>query len=57
MDATGIHNIVRFTEGSHGSMLDPTASPAATAEMQSQFGAFIASKGTMLNVTNSDVVE
>ncbi len=57
MDATGIHSIVRFTEGSHGSMLDPTASPAATAEMQSQIGAFIATKGTMLNVTNSEVVE
>jgi Pla-1/cef family extracellular lipase len=57
MEATGIHNIVRFTEGSHGSMLDPTASAAATVEMQSQIGAFIASKGTVLSVTNTDVVE
>jgi Pla-1/cef family extracellular lipase len=57
MEATGIKHIVRFTEGSHGSMLDPTASAGTTVEMQSQIGAFIASKGTMLSVTNSDVVE
>jgi hypothetical protein len=38
-------------------MLSPAASAAATVEMQSQIGAFIASKGTVLSVTNSDVVE
>jgi hypothetical protein len=53
----GLDAGVRFTAGDHGSLLSPAASPAATAEMQSQMAAFQATGGTTLNVTNTDVVQ
>jgi pimeloyl-ACP methyl ester carboxylesterase len=36
------HGVVRFTEGNHGSILDPTASFAATVEMQTETVVFAA---------------
>ncbi len=53
----GLDAAVRFTEGDHGSLLSPAASPAATAEMQGQMAAFQATGGTTLNVTNTDVIQ
>jgi len=41
-----------FIEGSHGSQADPTASLAATIEMQTQTVAFGASFGTVLPISN-----
>lgn len=38
---------------SHSSLLSPATSPAATAEMQAQMAAFIASKGTSVVVSNA----
>jgi hypothetical protein len=52
---------VSFIQGSHGSLFDPTASAAATAEMQRQSILFavsaIAPGGPFLTITNPAVVE
>ncbi len=52
---------VSFIQGSHGSLFDPTASAAATAEMQRQSILFAASAiapgGPFLTITNPAVVE
>ncbi len=52
---------VNFTEGSHGSLFDPTASPAATVEMQKQTVGFAASAvlpgGPFVVVEDTSVVE
>ncbi len=57
IDPAGIRGAVRFTEGSHGSLLDPTASPAVTAEMQGQAASLVDSGGTTVVVTNTSVIE
>lgn len=56
-NAAGIRGAVRFTAGSHGSLLDPSASPAVTAEMQGQAASFIASGGTTVLVQNTSVIQ
>ncbi len=52
---------VVLTAGSHASLLDPTASAAATAEMRTQFIKFAASVaqpgGPFLVITNPNVIE
>jgi pimeloyl-ACP methyl ester carboxylesterase len=52
---------VTFTQGSHGTLFDPTASPAATAEMQGETVMFTASSvapgGPFLTITNTAVIE
>jgi hypothetical protein len=40
----------------HGSLLDPTASPAATIEMQKQLASFLVSNGTAVVVENPSVM-
>lgn len=47
---------VRFSDGDHGSILSPSASPAATAEMQREVAAYAATAGTQLPVTDTSVV-
>jgi hypothetical protein len=57
---------VKFTKGHHGSILTPApdenagadaqGSAAANAEMQLQVATYLAARGRMLLVTNSDVV-
>jgi len=42
---------VNFTGGVHGSILDPTSSPAATTEMQTEAIFFAATSGTQLPVS------
>lgn len=56
-DAAGIRGIVRFIAGSHSSILDPSPSPPVTAEMQSETAGFAATAGTILTITNPDVVQ
>jgi hypothetical protein len=50
-----------FTAGSHGSLFDPTTSPAATVEMQTQAVTFAASAvvpgGPFLTITNTTVIQ
>jgi Pla-1/cef family extracellular lipase len=48
--------IARFTEGDHGSILSPTASAAATTEMQRQTVSFFLTGGTAVQVTNAVVL-
>ena len=58
-DAPATSGFVKFTEGYHGTFLDPSVSPdasaAATLEMQTQVATFIASG--MVVVTDAGVVE
>ncbi|HYL71680.1 MAG TPA: hypothetical protein VEY89_10315, partial [Candidatus Dormibacteraeota bacterium] len=48
---------VNFTAGTHGSILDPTSSPAATVEMQTEAIAFALTSGTQLPVSSSAPVQ
>jgi hypothetical protein len=49
--------VVRFTAGSHSSLLSPTPSVATTAAMKSQAVSFIVSGGANIVVTDTSVVE
>ena len=55
--ATGIRGVVRFTQGEHGSLLDPTSSPAVTVEMQTEMANMIGSGGRFVPITNPSVVK
>jgi len=55
--ATGIHNSVQFVSGVHASLLDPSASPQTTVEMQKQAASFFATNGAAVQITNSAVVK
>lgn len=49
--------VVRFIEGAHGSLLDPTSSLAATTEMQASTAVFQATRGASISVFNPAVVK
>ena len=55
-DARGLQLAVRMSSGSHVSLIDQTADPAVTAEMQRMVATFLASRGTTLDVVNGAVV-
>jgi pimeloyl-ACP methyl ester carboxylesterase len=55
--ATGIRGVVRFTNGVHSSLLDPTTSPQTTVEMQTEAATFLATGGLVVPVMNSAVVK
>ena len=55
--ATGIRGAVRFLQGEHGSLLDPTNFPAATAEMQGEMASLLVSGGAAVVVANPAVVK
>jgi hypothetical protein len=56
-DATGVRGVVRFVPpASHGSLLDPTASPGAFFEMQGQMASMLATFGTTVVVTDPSVI-
>ena len=48
---------VNMIAGSHGSLLSPTASLAATVEMQTQAVTFLATDGTVIKITNGAVTQ
>lgn len=52
----GVRAAVRFIAGDHGSLLQPTASLAATVEMQTQMASFIGSGGQALLVNDRSVI-
>ncbi len=56
-DAAGVRAAVRFNQGSHGSLLDPSASPAVTAEMQGQAASLILFGGTRVVVNDASVIQ
>ena len=55
-DPSGVRAAVRFTAGDHGSILDPTASAAATVEMQRETAGFAASGGVLLPIVDASVI-
>jgi hypothetical protein len=55
--ALQIRGVVRFTQGAHGSLLDPTSSPAVTAEMQLEMATMIGSNGQEVVVGNPSVIK
>lgn len=67
LGVTGVDNVAgtqvldgnaigRFSAGDHASILDPSTSAAATAEMQMQAASFIGSAGAAIVVTNPTVL-
>jgi hypothetical protein len=46
-----LHKVVKFTAGNHSSFLLPTASSAATVEMQTEAVSFAVTNGMALPVT------
>ena len=56
-DPAGVRAAVRFDQGSHGSLLDPSASPAVTAEMQGQAASLILFGGTRVVVNDPSVIQ
>jgi hypothetical protein len=55
--AAGNADWVHFTSGSHGSVLDPTASLAVTTEMQTHAASLAASGGTAFVIANPALLE
>ncbi len=55
--AAGTGTWVHFLEGSHGSLLSPTASLAATTEMQTHAASLAASGGAAFAITNPAILE
>lgn len=51
------HGIVRFTAGAHTSLLDPTADPVVTTEMQTQMVTFAVTGGTTIAISDPSVVQ
>jgi hypothetical protein len=56
-DGAGVRGIVRFTAGDHGSLLDPTADPAVTSEMQTEMVTFAVTGGTTIAINDPSVVQ
>jgi hypothetical protein len=48
---------VNFIAGDHGSLLSPTASPAATAELQTEIATFTAAPSPVIIPMNATVVQ
>jgi pimeloyl-ACP methyl ester carboxylesterase len=53
----GIRGVVRFLQGEHGSLLDPTDFPAATAEMQGEMASMLVTQGTAVQVQNTSIIQ
>lgn len=57
VEAAGVRGIVRFTAGDHSTLLSPAGSPQAFTEMQSQMAAFLGTTGTVLQITDTAVIQ
>ncbi|WP_395679240.1 Ig-like domain-containing protein [Dokdonella sp.] len=55
-DINGLRGVVRFVQGEHGSLLDPTDFPAATVEMQGEMASMLVSAGGLIQVSNPTVI-
>lgn len=56
-DPMGIRGAVRLLQGGHGSLLDPGADPAVTAEMQGQAASMIASGGALVVIGDPSLIQ
>lgn len=54
--AASIRGVVRFVTGTHGSLLDPSSSPQATVEMQTEMASMLASGGHAVLIANPSVI-
>ena len=54
--ADGIRGAVRFLQGEHGSILDPTDFPAATMEMQGEMASMLVTGGAAVQVSNPTII-
>lgn len=55
-DGMPVSGVARFTEGDHGSIVDPSASAAATMEMQMQAAGWFSTGATVIPVNNPSVL-
>ena len=53
----GLQVVTRFLQGEHGSLLDPTDFPYATAEMQGEMASFVAYNGFAVLVNNPTILQ
>jgi pimeloyl-ACP methyl ester carboxylesterase len=53
----GLRGVVRFTQGEHGSLLDPTDFPLATREMQGEMASFLGLNGLGVLVNDTSVIQ
>jgi len=56
-DPMGIRGAVRMLQGGHGSLLDPSAAPAVTAEMQGQAASMVASGGALVVIGDPSLIQ
>ena len=56
-DPLGIRGAVRMIQGGHGSLLDPTAGPTVTAEMQGQAASMISSGGASVVIGDDSLIK
>ncbi len=56
-DDKGVRAIVRFTQGDHGSIIDPTTAVGATAEMQGQMIKLLQTEGEELEIIYHPVIQ
>ncbi|MCB1754383.1 MAG: Ig-like domain-containing protein [Gammaproteobacteria bacterium] len=52
-----VSGAVRFISGDHGSILNPAADALVTVEMQTQVAKFMASRGTLIEVNDTSVID
>ncbi|RFF30710.1 Ig-like domain-containing protein [Wenzhouxiangella sediminis] len=56
-DPMGIRGAVRLLQGGHGSLLDPSANPAVTAEMQGEAASMVASGGAAVVIGDPSLIQ
>jgi hypothetical protein len=56
-DPLGIRGAVRMIQGGHGSLLDPSAGPTVTAEMQGQAASMISSGGASVVIGDDSLIK
>ena len=56
-DPMGIRGAVRMIQGGHGSLLDPSAGPTVTAEMQGQAASMISSGGASVVIGDDSLIK
>ncbi len=57
MSSGGQQVVTRFLQGEHGSLLDPSDFPYATAEMQGEMASFVVSNGFLVQVNNPTILK
>ena len=57
---TNLLAVTKFTSGYHGSLIDPSSDPlssaAVTTELQTEIATFLATDGTVLDITDDSLL-